>query len=293
MNPAMNSQAVGSQTVGAGTPGRGLQQPNNFTPNQQPRSNPQPGQVKMTAEDNEAINRLAQRLAATTTLEDRRKIQQNLQNMPADQLQNMKARGVDPIAAYFRERATREWRRQQPTLGGNNNFTPNVQMYTATPAPRQGQAPTNMAGTPASRPMPAPGQPGGTPFTNNIDHFQGLQADGLRSQEQGQLVVPASNGQGINPDQFRLEQLVNNQQLAKQNPGGRANAQFVPHQTIPGHQQQGQGVQQVQQDKKNTAALVQAQAQAQAQARARAEAAARAQQQQQPGIQNQPRLQGM
>jgi hypothetical protein len=286
MNPAMTTPTVGGG--GAGTPGRGLQLPNNFTPNQQPRPNPQPGQMKMTPEDNEAINRLAQQLAATTTLEDRRKIQQNLQKIPADQLQNMKARGVNPMAAYFRERATKQWRHQQQVSGGNSNFPPNMQMYPTTPASRQGQAPANMAGAQASRAMPGTGQPGATSFTNNIDHFQGLQADGLRSQEQGQLVVPASNGQGINPEQFRMQQFANNQQLAKQNSGGRINQQFIPHQTQPGHLQQGQGVQQVQQDKTNNAPHLQAQSQA----RARAEAAARAQQQQ-VGMQNQPGLQGM
>ncbi len=264
-----------------------MQQQVTFIQNQQPRPNPQTVQLKLTPEDNEAINRLAQQLAATTSPEDRRKIQQNLQNMPADQLQNIKAKGVDPMAAYFRDRATKEWRRQQQGLNGNPNFTSNTQVNPAIQAQRQGQTPANISNAHGSRGMSGNGQPGGTPFLNNIDHFQGLQADGMRSQEQGQLVVPASIGQGINPEQFRLQQFLNSQQLANQNSGGRVSQQFIPAEAQIAQMQQGQGLQQAQQEKTNNAASIQAQSQA----RARAEAAARAQHQ--IGMQNQQGLQGM
>ena len=285
MSPANNIQTGG----GGGSGGRAVQQPNAFMQNQQSRTNPQNVQLKMTQEDNEAINRLAQQLAATTSVEDKRQIQQNLQKMPPGQLQNIKAKGVDPMAAYFRDRATKKWRCQQQGLGGNPNFTSNMQMNPALQAQRQGQTPANMPGAQGSGGMPANGQSGGAPFIKNLDHFQGLQADGLRSQEQGQLVVPASNGQGINPEQFRRQQFVNNQQLAKQNPGGRVNQQFIPQQPQPSQMQQGPGpvLQQPQQEKTNNAANIQTQSQAMA----RAEAAARAQQQ--VGIQNQQGLQGM
>jgi Mediator complex subunit 15 len=282
VNPALNMQAAGG-----GPGGRGMQQPNSFMQSQQPRPNQQMVQIKMTPEDNEAINRIAQQMAATTSPEDRRKIQQNLQNMPADQLQNIKAKGVDPMAAYFRDRATKEWRRQQQGLGVNPNFNANMQMYPAAQAQRPGQTPANMPKAQGSRGMlpngQSNGQPAGTPFPNNLDHFQGLQADGLRSQEQGQLVVPASNGQGINPEQFRLQQFVNNKQMAKQNAGGRGSQPFVTQQPQPTPMQQAQGLQQAQQETTNNAAGNQA--------RARAEAAARAQQQ--LGMQNQQGLQGM
>jgi hypothetical protein len=268
--------------------GARMEQPNNMMQSQQHRQNPQVAQLKMTPEDNEAIHRLSQQLAARTSAEDKRKIQHGLQSMPPEQLQNMKAKGIDPMAAYFRSQATKEWRRQQQGLGGNPNFTPNMSMTPATQAQRQGQTPVNMAAAPGNRVMSGNGQPGGTPFMDNIDHFQGLQADGLRSQQQGQLVVPASTGQGINPEQFRRQQFVNNQQLAKQNAGGRGpNQQFMPQQQAPSHIQQSQVFQQGQQDKGNDAASLQAQSQA----RARVEAAARARQQ--VGMQNQPGLQGM
>ena len=282
MNSTVNMQALG---VGGGTPEKGLQQqPNNFTQNQQLRPNAQPMQMKMTPEDNEAINRLAQQLAATTTAEDRRKIQQNLQALPAEQLQSMKARGVDPIAVFFRERATKEWQRQRQALAGNPNFTTNLQMNPAAQAQRQGQMPANMTGAQGNRGMPGSGQPGGTPFPNTIDHFQGLQADGLKSQEQGQLVVPASNGQGINPEQFRKQQFVNSGQLAKQNPGGRMNQPLIPHNPqLSAQMQRPQGAEHGQQDKTTNAANLQA--------RVRAEAAARAQQQM--ALQNQQGLQGV
>lgn len=285
VNPAMTMQN------GGGAPAvRGMQQPNNPMQNQQPRPNPQTIPLKMTQEDHGAINQLAQKLAATTSPEDRRKIQQNLNSMPQEQLNNIRAKGVDPMAAYFRDRATKEWRRQQQALGGNPNFTSGMQMNPVVQAQRQ-QTPASMPGAQAGRGMSGNGQSGGTPFLNNIDHFQGLQADGLRSQEQGQLVVPASNGQGINPEAFRLQQFVNNQQLAKQNPGGRISQQFMSQQPLTTQIPQSQALQQPQQEKPNDAANIQAQSQAQAQARARAEAAARAQQQ--VGMQNQQGLQGM
>ncbi len=285
VNPAMTMQ------IGGGAPGaRGMQQPSNPMQNQQPRPNPHTMQLKMTPADNEAINRLAQKLAAMTSPEDRQKIQQNLNSMPQEQLNNIRAKGLDPMAAYFRDRATKEWRRQQQGLSTNPNFTSNMQMNAAAQAQRQ-QPSANMPNAQAGRAMPGNGQPGGTPFLNNMDHFQGLQADGLRSQEQGQLVVPASNGQGINPEAFRLQQLVNNQQVAKQNPGGRTNQQFISQQPLPAQIPQSQALQQLQQEKPNDTANIQAQTQAQAQARARTEANARAQQQ--ISMQNQQGLQGM
>ncbi|KAF7509303.1 hypothetical protein GJ744_008197 [Endocarpon pusillum] len=286
LNPAMAMQN------GGGAPAaRGMQQPNNPMQNQQPRPNPQTMPLKMTQEDHGAINQLAQKLAATTSPEDRRKIQQNLNSMPQEQLNNIRAKGVDPMAAYFRDRATKEWRRQQLALGGNPNFPSGMQMNPVAQAQRQ-PTPANMPNAQAGRGISGNGQSGGTPFLNNIDHFQGLQADGLRSQEQGQLVVPASNGQGINPEAFRLQQFVNNQQLAKQNSGGRINQQFISQQPLTAQIPPSQGLQQPQLEKANDAANIQAQSQAQAQAQARARAdAVRAQQQ--VGMQHQQGLQGM
>ncbi len=287
VNPAMTMQNGGG-TTGA----TGMQQANNPIQNQQPRPTIQTMQLKMTQEDNEAVNRLAQKLAATTSPEDRRKIQHNLNSMPQEQLNNIRAKGVDPMAAYFRDRATKEWRRQQQGLGGNPNFTSSMQMNPAVQAQRQ-QTPANMPNAQAGRGMLGNGQAGGTPFLNNLDHFQGLQADGLRSQEQGQLVVPASNGQGINPEAFRLQQFVNNQQFAKQNPGGRINQQFISQQPLSGQIPQSQTQQQPQSEKPNDATNMHAQSQVQAQAQARARAEATARAQQQIGMQNQQGLQGM
>lgn len=134
-----------------------MQQQGNLMQGQQARPNLQnlqnvPAvQIKMTQEDNDAINRLAQQLAATTSPEDRRKIQQNLQNMPADQLQNLRAKGVDLVAAYFRDRATKEWRRQQQGLNANANLTPNMQINSTMQAQRQAQGSSNLSTTQATR----------------------------------------------------------------------------------------------------------------------------------------------
>lgn len=293
VNPAINMQAGGG---GAGD--RGIQQPNNLMQNQPARPNLHPPQINVAQDDNKTINQVAQQLAAATSPEDTQKIHQMLKNMPADQLQNLTAMGVNPMVAYFRKRA-KEWLRSQHGLSGNPNFPPNPQMTSALQAPRQGQTPANIPPAQGGRGVPENGPSAGTPFMNSIDHFQGLQREGLSSQARGQLVVPASNGQGINPEQFRLLQGVNHQQLAKQNTGGRVNHQFMPQQPQQPQQpplgqqpplaqmQQGQAIQQPQQEKPNNAASFQTQLQA----RGRAEAAARAQQQQ-IGMPNPQGLQG-
>jgi hypothetical protein len=108
-------------------------------------------------------------------------------------------------------------------------------------------------------------QANNTKSQGNLDHFQGQQADGLRSQEAGQLVVPAStNSQGMNPDKLRQQmfelqyQMLERQQLlAAQNPGQGTNQAFLPQ------QQQQQHIQQAQQDKIQSAAQFQARSQAQ------------------------------
>lgn len=284
-SPAMNMQAGAG--VGPGARGVQQQQPNNFIPNQQqPRPNQQAGPLKITPQDNDAINRIAHQMVMATSVDDKRKIQQNIMStMSEEQLQNMRVRGIDPVAVYIRDRAVKQWKAQQSAGSGNPNFTPNMQMNPAM-AQRQGQLAANMTGPQGGRGMPGTGPSAGPPFLN-VDHIQGMQEQGLRSQEQGQLVVPASNVQGINPEQFRLQQFVNNQQRAKQNPAGGVNPQFMSQQPQPPPTQPDQSLQQAHQEKTNNTVGLQGQSQVQAPANTPAMAP------QQVGMQNLQGLQGM
>ena len=54
-------------------------------------------------------------------------------------------------------------------------------------AQRPGQPPANIAPAQSARSMLENGQPEATSFPGTMDHLHGLQADGLRSQEKGQL----------------------------------------------------------------------------------------------------------
>src|SRR4051812_14897253 len=114
-----------------------------------------------------------------------------------------------------------------------------------------------------------PGNPGQSMeppnFMGNVENIQGQQADGLRSQEAGQLVVPASSSQmnqapfpNNNHNNMFPQQMGQNGQANMNGDNVNAQAQFLAQ------QQHMQGGSNVPQDRMQ----FQAQAQAQAQARA-------------------------
>ena len=262
----------------------GMQPNANFIQNQQQRQNQQPGGIRWSKEDNEAINKLAAQMAEQTPPADIAKIRANLDNMSAQQREQMASKNVEPLLFFFRTQASKEYRRQKMASMAANNSADGASGILNNGLQGQGQrqTPAGMQGGQGKLGMPSNVQASNTPFISNIDHFQGQQADGLRSQEAGQLVVPASNTQGMTPDQFRLQQqmLQRQQLLGQQNAGQGANQNFLAQQ-----QQQMQHAQQTQQERLQNAAQFQAQSQAQA----RSQAAARAQ----FNAQNQSGLQGM
>lgn len=114
-------------------------------------------------------------------------------------------------------------------------------------------------------------QPGLDPssFIGNVENIQGQQADGLRSQEAGQLVVPASSSLNQTPFPNNQNMFPVGQPLGQ---GGQANMngtgispQFMGQPQLPNSQP-------MQQDRPPQAATAQAQTQA-----ARAQAAQKAQ----------------
>ncbi len=277
MSQSMNQNMAMQQT--------GMQSNANFMQNQQQRQNPQAGAaMRWSKEDNEAINKLAAQMAEQTPPADIAKIRANLDNMSAQQREQMAQKNVDPLLFFFRTQASKEYRRQKMTsMAANSNVDgASGALNNGLQGQGQRQTPVGMQGGQGKLGMPSNVQASSTPFISNIDHFQGQQADGLRSQEAGQLVVPASAQQGMTPDQFRLQQqmLQRQQLLGQQSAGQGANQNFLAQQ-----QQQMQHAQQAQQERLQNATQFQAQSQAQA----RSQAAARAQ----FNAQNQTGLQGM
>ncbi|KIX06297.1 uncharacterized protein Z518_04272 [Rhinocladiella mackenziei CBS 650.93] len=238
-----------------GPPKMNQPQANMVQANNQQKSNPLP---ELTPEDNKAINLRAAELAKSTPKEEMRTI---VEKMNPQLRQNLAQKAVDPIIYYFRMLATKEFRRRKQMeagMGGTGNVGP---MNNNSNMMNQLQNQPNQNGM----------NQGMNANTNSLigdmGRFQGQQAEGLRSQEEGQLVVPATSGQGVIPDQMRIQQqMLANQRMGQQNQNNSLNPAFIAQQ---------QRLQQAQATKMQQAQL---QAQNQAQAQARAQAAAQAQQ---------------
>ncbi|ETN45795.1 uncharacterized protein HMPREF1541_09628 [Cyphellophora europaea CBS 101466] len=140
----------------------------------------------LSQEDNQTINQRAAELAKSTPKDKMRSI---IESMDARLRAGLEAKGVDPIIYYFRMMATREFRRQK-----------DAQMMS-----QSGQQNQNMQGQ--------------TSFSD-MGRFQSQQNEALRSQQEGDMVVPASNNQGTIPDHIRLQQqmMANTQRMNQQGP---------------------------------------------------------------------------
>ncbi|KAI4283639.1 MAG: hypothetical protein L6R35_005099 [Caloplaca aegaea] len=178
---------------------------------------PQPQQYNPTAEENQQINRIAQQLYNSTPPHRLEAIQNNLRQMSAEQRENLNRHGVEPMTYFFRSQATKkflEMKRAQ-TSGQRGPAAQSGAVNGMT------RPPQNMA-RPGGQQAPAPQQSFETPF----DQIIGQQQDGLRSQEAGQVVVPASNPQA-NLDQRNAARINAQQQLNMQN-GGNHPLQNAP-----------------------------------------------------------------
>jgi len=245
-NQQRGPQPMMNQGQNSGNPA-GMMQINN-------QQKPAPPFPELTPEDNKTINLRAAELAKSTPKEEMRNI---VEKMNPQLRQNLAQKSVDPIIYYFRMLATKEFRRQKQMearlgAGGNAGQANNAQSMMAQ---MQGQQPNPNMINQAMNPNTAQ-------LMNDMGRFQGQQAEGLRSQEEGQLVVPASTPGGMTPDQLRMQQqmLANNQRMGQQN---QNNTAFLAQQ---------QRLQQAQANKMQQAAQMQAQSQQQARAQAAAQA---------------------
>ena len=152
-----------------------------------PQNQNRPNQAtELSNEDNQQINLRAAELAKETSKEQMRQIGDRMNPQVRN---NLLAKGVEPIIYYFRMMATREFRKRKAEANGQvaNNAGQMSNQY---------------------------------PFSNEMGRFRGLQAEGLRSQETGEMVVPASNNQGAPPTPIQMQQqmLQNQQRMGQQNP---------------------------------------------------------------------------
>lgn len=244
----------------------------------------------------EHVRRLAHQMLTKTSPEDMEKIKMNLQNMTPEQKQYLSRRQIDPMTYFFRSQALTQLKRhkknrmemaqaQNPARLDPNNTMMGDPMMSA----QQRQVYENMMNLQRNSAFPGNTQPGIDPssFIGNVENIQGQQADGLRSQEAGQLVVPASGSQ-INQPAFSTSQNVFQAgQQQQQQPQPPPQQQQQPQQLGPAGQanMNGAGIspqfinqphlhnpQAVQQDRSQQAAPSQGQTQA-----ARAHAAQKAQ----------------
>lgn len=232
----------------------------------------------LSPQDLDHVIRLATEMMNKTTPEDINKIKMNLSNMTPEQRQYLTRKELDPMTYFFRSQALtqiRRHRRARLEMGGrgpnagvdvNGNMMGDPMMNSQ----HQRQMLQNMLNL--QRNSAFTGNPGQTMdppnFIGNVENIQGQQADGLRSQEAGQLVVPASSSQmnqapfPNNNNNMFPQQMGQNGQANMSNNNPNAQAQFLAQQLMQGGS--------------NTPMQFQT-PQSQAQAQARAQAAQKAQ----------------
>lgn len=156
------------------------------------------GQPHLTLEEQGIVTRMAQAFFHAATEEQKNNIRIQMQNMPQEQRQFLQQRRTDTVVHYFRTVATTKYlenkakmateRANQPIQAPNNGLIPQQ----ARPS-SQVQAHAQLSTTQNFEPSFGAG---------SMNQILGQQQDAMRSQEAGQVVVPASSTQGI-PDQQR------------------------------------------------------------------------------------------
>ena len=210
-----------------------------------------PGQVSLRPEDHQHIHHIAQRLAQNTSEEDRNVIRQKLQNAPPQKQEEWRRQGADPLALWFRNQATHQYLRMR---GANihrhlsGGMAPASGMLAQPPRPMSQNI--NNHGEPMVAATPPQGfDPSYTGnIQQNVNQIHGVQADALRMQEAGQVVVPASTSQRVSQQQ---PQRGPTQALPQQQPTGQLgvprsmqNQTQAKQQFLQAHQLQNEKLQQ-------------------------------------------------
>ncbi|KAL5048029.1 hypothetical protein BDW71DRAFT_31678 [Aspergillus fruticulosus] len=194
----------------------------------------------LTPQEYDNVCRIATQILQKTSPEDMNKIKMNLQNMSPDQKVYLSKKGMDPITYFFRcqamnhirrvKRSRLEMSRNNQNNGGDST---NTMMGDPMVNPQQQrQMFQNMVNMPQRNPSFSMGNQqtlDPSAFIGNVENIQGQQADGLRSQEAGQLVVPASSSQ-MNQQSYNATQNMFpvGQQLSQGNQVNMNNAGISP-----------------------------------------------------------------
>ncbi|KAL4975028.1 hypothetical protein BDW66DRAFT_76853 [Aspergillus desertorum] len=194
----------------------------------------------LTPQEYDNVCRIATQILQKTSPEDMNKIKMNLQNMSPDQKVYLSKKGMDPITYFFRCQAMnhiRRVKRSRLEMSRNNQNNGGDSANTMMGDPminpqQQRQMFQNMVNMPQRNPSFSMGNQqtlDPSAFIGNVENIQGQQADGLRSQEAGQLVVPASSTQ-MNQQPFNASQNMFpvGQQLGQGNQVNMNNAGISP-----------------------------------------------------------------
>ena len=236
-----------------------------------------------TAQENQQINILAQRLVQTIPRADLEK-RANLQNLTPEQRQQLARQNIDPFNYFLRREAVRQFRinkaKMQAQLAGSQQnvgvmsragpLPPGVAVMPQQARPRSQNA---VSGQAQQLAVMNPNHGFDPSLAGNINQIIGQQAEALRSQDAGQLVVPASNNPGMTQQPLPGAIGVKQPQTS-QNAGIAGNTRPMAPASIAQSSQQIMGAQQARYENMQQAA----QGQAQSQAHARAIAHAKAQQ---------------
>lgn len=178
---------------------------------------PNHAQPHLTVEDQQAIQRLAHSMALNTPRDQMEIIRNNLENIQPDQRQFLIQQNLDPITFFFRSHATRKFLESRGRAGlraaHELNVPANAAMTQQPRPPSQNSLP--MQPKPPHPAQVPPSQPVDSSFGGNMDQILGQQQEALRSQEAGQVVVPASQQRGNirNPPQQHPNALLGGNQV--------------------------------------------------------------------------------
>lgn len=152
-------------------------------------------QPQLTSEENGMVNRIAHQMMQRTS-EDQLNTIRNL--IPPEQRRLFQARGVDPAVVYFRSGAIAKFHENRAKLANERN----------PPIPPSHNALISQQGRPQSQnTIPALSQQSNEQMfkpsfvAGSMNQIIGQQREAMRSQEAGQVVVPASTGQIVSDAQ--------------------------------------------------------------------------------------------
>ncbi|PTB46245.1 hypothetical protein M441DRAFT_128525 [Trichoderma asperellum CBS 433.97] len=187
-----------------------------------PNRNMFPNDVARLAQaDKNKVMELATKMMAQATEQQKASTRLHLQSrLTAQQLAELQTQGRDPLVWWYQNQAFQALKqsstmhRFQPPGPANPN-NPQAAMM-------QQQQSQNSLQQQRQNMINAAQQPGAghdfPPFTPNMDSIKDQQVAGLMAQQAGQVVVPASNGNGRNVTPQPGNQNISNQQMQNQTP---------------------------------------------------------------------------